>query len=176
MRHWLLFMVAFLLLAAAPAAEGAAAVGRGAASLPPAVLDVEWYLVTMQVGGHPAEDTSGEGLMITFAADGTLSGAGGCNRFSGSYTGDESGGLKIAGPLASTLIACDPVTSEREARYLAALPEVRGYSLDGSGRFRLSFDQADRQLVYTRNPGSMPQTGGGWGARHSLPRLGHSAP
>lgn len=166
MHRRLLVLFALALLATLSVGSGAEASGRSA-GLPAAIVGIEWYLVTMQVGGRPAEDTTGQGLMITFAADGTVSGAGGCNLFSGGYTGDESGGLKIAGPLASTLIACDPITADREMRYLAALPDVRGYSLDGSGQLRLSFDQADRQLLYARNPGSMPQTGGGWGAKQS---------
>jgi heat shock protein HslJ len=176
MRRRLLIIGAFLLLAAAPAAEGAAAVGQGGVSLPPALLNVEWSLVTMNLGGRPAEDVTGAGMTITFSADGQVSGSGGCNRFSGGYTGDESGGLRIPGPLASTLILCEQAVSEREARYLSALPEVRGYALDGTGRLQLRFDQPDRQLIYVRPPGSMPQTGGGWGARQSLPRVGHSAP
>lgn len=167
MHRRLLVAFTLTLLAAISAGSGAGAADRGGAALPAALLGVDWSLVTMQVGGRPAENTGGMGMSITFGADGSLSGSGGCNRFFGGYTGDEAGGLKIAGPLGSTLIACEQPIAEREMRYLTALPEVRGYSVDGSGRLILRFDQADRQLVYTRPPGSMPQTGGGWGARQT---------
>jgi len=159
------FMIMFALLAAAPVAGEAAASSRGGAGLPPALLGVEWDLITMRLGGQPAEDVTGAKMTITFANDGTISGSGGCNIFGGSYIGDEAGGLTLPGPLISTMIACDPPISEREARYFLALPEVRGYSLDGAGRLQLRLAQADQQLTYVRAPGSMPQSGGGWGAQ-----------
>jgi heat shock protein HslJ len=153
--------LALAIVIAATAGGGASAAGRPEADLPPAMLDVEWLLVTMAVGGQPAEDVTGRGLTITFAADGTVSGSGGCNRFTGGYTGDASGALAITGPFGTTLMACPPPIAERETRYLASLLAVRGYVLESPVRLRLRFDQPDRQLVYTRVPAGVPNTGGG---------------
>lgn len=161
-RYWPI--MGFVILVALFAGGGASAAGRQMAALPTAMLDVEWKLVTLQVGGQPAEDVTDKGLTITFTADGAINGSGGCNRFFGSYTGDTSGTLTIANPLGSTLIACPQAISEREARYFKALPEVRGYVLESPTRLRLRFDQPDRMLIYTRPPSSMPQTGGGAGS------------
>jgi hypothetical protein len=67
------------------------------------------------------------------------------------------------------LIGCPSPIAERETRYFAALPEVRGFTLDSPTRLRLRFDQPERLLVYTRPPSGMPPTGGGGTAGNRLP-------
>ncbi len=69
---------------------------------------------------------------LAFAVDGTLSGTGGCNRLTGSFTASE-GAVKI-GPLGSTKMACaEPKgVMEQEARILAALETAATYAIEGS--------------------------------------------
>jgi putative lipoprotein len=81
-----------------------------------------------------AEDIDGQGVVdtpestITFTADGSAHGSGGCNRFRGSYTVE---GEKLTiGPLAGTRRACLPAIMEQEDRFHAALGRTRGYRID----------------------------------------------
>ncbi|WP_419785144.1 META domain-containing protein [Pseudodesulfovibrio sp.] len=68
-------------------------------------------------------------LTIELKADGTVSGSGGCNTFTGTYTleGDE---LKF-GPLTSTEKACGGATGEQEFTYLSFLARVSRVEVDG---------------------------------------------
>lgn len=115
----------------------------------PALVGVTWTLTTLQSNGQAPESTSGTGLTIIFGADGRVSGSGGCNQFSGTYTADTTGKLSFS-PLASTKIGCPAPINDREMRYFATLQEVSGYVLDGSAALRLTSSQPGRQLVYQR--------------------------
>jgi heat shock protein HslJ len=64
----------------------------------------------------------------TFSA-GKVSGNGGCNEYSGSYTVD--GDKLTIGQVASTQKACGPVESALETAYFAALAKVASYAIDG---------------------------------------------
>ena len=66
-----------------------------------------------------------------FEEDGTLSGSGGCNSYTGSWETDENS-IEI-GPLASTAMACaEPDVMDQETRYLAALQEADTYRVDAT--------------------------------------------
>ena len=87
---------------------------------------------------------TGTSLTAEFGKDGTLSGNGGCNNFSGPYTVD---GEKIkVGPLASTMMACaDPEgVMEQEAQYLSALQMAETYQVEGKV---LELRRSDQSLV-----------------------------
>ena len=58
-----------------------------------------------------------------------VSGTGGCNTFSGTYTTD--GDTISFGPLASTMMACEPPIMEQETVYFAALDGATTYAVDG---------------------------------------------
>jgi heat shock protein HslJ len=60
------------------------------------------------------------------AADSTVSGSGGCNRFTGAYTQD--GASLTFGPLASTQMACIGPASDVEAGYLANLEAAASFT------------------------------------------------
>jgi polar amino acid transport system substrate-binding protein len=64
--------------------------------------------------------------------NGALSGNGGCNSYSGSYTATD--GTITVGPLAVTMMMCiEPEgVAEQEATYLAAVQAAAYYTLDGS--------------------------------------------
>lgn len=87
---------------------------------------------------------TGTSLTAEFGRDGTLSGNGGCNNYSGPYTVD---GDKIKiGPLASTMMACtDPDgIMEQEAQYLSALQMAETYQVEGKV---LELRRSDQTLV-----------------------------
>lgn len=72
---------------------------------------------------------AGTELTITFAPDGTLSGSGGCNR----YTGTWSKPLRITGIAATEMACAEPEgVMEQEQLYLAALPKAAGFSVEGN--------------------------------------------
>ena len=91
-----------------------------------------WTLVDLD-GAEPVEGTV---PTLEFGDDGTASGSGGCNSFSGEVTID--GNDLSFGPLASTQMACvDPDASEQETAFLLALDEVESYTIDSDGRLVL---------------------------------------
>jgi heat shock protein HslJ len=75
---------------------------------------------------------AGTTLTAEFGKDGTLSGNGGCNSYSGPYK--VSGNQITIGPLASTKMACgDPAgVMDQEAQYLAALQSAAAYQIEGA--------------------------------------------
>jgi heat shock protein HslJ len=84
-----------------------------------------------------------------FGADGTLSGSGGCNRYSAPYAVE---GNKIQIGLAlSTMMACaEPIMAQEQA-YLAALAQAATYRIEGA---QLELRDADGALLaaYTHQP------------------------
>jgi putative lipoprotein len=81
-----------------------------------------------------AEDVGGGGVIdnarstIAFAADGTVSGSGGCNSFSGRARVD---GDRIEfGPLAATQKACVPALADQEQKFFKALAGTRMFAID----------------------------------------------
>ena len=156
-RSFLAVVVAFfsLSLVATP--------GVAAEELPPAMLNVPWELITLQATGQQPENTTGLGLTILFSPNGTVSGSGGCNQFTGSYIFANEGTMGFT-PLASTRKACtEGGIMERETRYFTTLSEVGGFVLDSQNSLRLTFPQQGLQLVYRRGAAvpSLPTTGGG---------------
>lgn len=89
----------------------------------------EWEVTSYYRTDAVISPIAGSTLTARFA-DETVSGDGGCNRFTGPYEVDDT---KIAiGPLASTLRACtDPAIEQQERDYLAALELARTLSLAG---------------------------------------------
>ena len=72
------------------------------------------------------------GVVITaeFAADGTLSGTGGCNSYSGTWATTGTDALDI-GPIAATAKGCPDPAGSTESQYLAALDAVATYAIEG---------------------------------------------
>ena len=81
-----------------------------------------------------------EKVTAIFGDDGTISGSGGCNTYSGPYTTSEPNGITI-GPLAATQMACtDDDVSAMEQEYFAALAAATTYTIEGD---RLTLRDAD---------------------------------
>jgi heat shock protein HslJ len=89
----------------------------------------------VQLGDEPIAPDSGAQVQFD-RSSGRVSGSGGCNRLSGSFT--RAGiSLKI-GQLASTRMAClDPTRGANEAQFISALQNTASYSLAGPGRLAL---------------------------------------
>jgi heat shock protein HslJ len=85
-----------------------------------------------------------------FTSD-TISGFGGCNRYTGGYSTDGEA-LEI-GALASTQMACEPPAGTIEAAYLAALEQVGSRTSDGD-QLVLSDAAGDELLRFDAAPAS----------------------
>jgi len=113
-----------------------------------------WRVTSINNGNDAVVSTvPGTQVSMMFGEDGTVSGSGGCNNFSGSYT--LSGSSISFGPLASTLRACFPVeVSEQEQYFYAALSATTTYELNGD---RLTFrDDAGATQVIAVRPTVQP--------------------
>ena len=83
------------------------------------------------------EDLLGGGIIdrshvtLTLAKDGSAAGAGGCNRFFGTWT--LKGDSLSFGKMGSTMMACAPSLMEQEGKYLKALETASGYSFTPDG-------------------------------------------
>lgn len=111
MRSYPLIFIAFLAVLA----------GAGCAKQPPSV-DLQSQLVgktwvAEYILGQPVVDMSRSS--IVFADDGSVTGIGGCNTYSGSYHID--GEVVTMGPLAATMRACTPAIGDQEMRFFLFL-------------------------------------------------------
>ena len=115
MKKTILILLAAFILAACSGGSSASIQG-------------DWNLVS--VSGPAAQLTVDPQVetLITFGADGKLSGNVGCNSFGGDYTVD--GNALTFGPVASTLMFCQE-TAEQEAITLAVFQEKATFVLDG---------------------------------------------
>jgi len=91
-----------------------------------------------------------EQVTAVFGADGTLSGSGGCNTYSGTFTTSGADQITI-GTLAATEMACPEPAMEIEQMYFAALGNVAVYQIDGT---TLTLRDADgaTQAMFTLLP------------------------
>lgn len=109
---------------------------------PPADLTGAWRIEDVNGGGV----IDSARLEITFAADGGVTGYGGCNSFTGRYAQD--GASVEIGPLASTRRACAAeALTLQEARVLQALDAVTRASLEADGALILSGPAPARLLL-----------------------------
>ena len=90
--------------------------------------------------------TDGSGANVRFAADGKLSGSGGCNRFFGTYVATDK--TIETGPLGTTRMACAPDVMNAETRFLAALESAREYRIEGN-TLRIGAEGLTLRLVVT---------------------------
>ena len=109
----------------------------------------------MQDFANPANTTgmttvlSGAITTIEFGKDDNVSGTGGCNDYTGTYTVD--GDALTFGPLASTMKACGEPEGvmEQETVFMSLMQAATGYKLDG-GQLHILNEKG--QLVILLNP------------------------
>ena len=124
--------LALPVLATALLAGALSACGSGI-SLDEPIEGPVWRLV--QLGNEPVAP-GGEAQVQFDRNSGRVSGSGGCNRVSGSFT--RSGVALRIGQLASTRMACaDPVRGANEAQFVSALQATASYRLAGPGQLAL---------------------------------------
>lgn len=99
------------------------------------IADVTWE--PRLIDGKPVPAKAG--LSLSVGLDGTVAGTTGCNRLSGTAAMDA--GELVFGPLAVTERAClEPDRNAREAAYLQALGEVKGFVVAPEGLWLLRQD------------------------------------
>ena len=113
----------------------------------PSLEGTDWSLVTYY------DEEAGEFSTVPFEVsptlrleDGTASGFGGCNSFSGSYDVDGSA-LSFSDELSVTLAFCEGPAQEVEDAYLSALGQVGSWSTD-EGRLELYDNLGDLALAF----------------------------
>ncbi|MEO1089481.1 MAG: META domain-containing protein [Pseudomonadota bacterium] len=131
MRELVRPMVLALLLAGAPAPVMAESLAGS-----------EWVPVTF--GDVVVSDEVEQ--FVQFGDEGQVSGTGGCNRFTGSYTVD--GTTLTIGPLAATRMMCPPVAMEREQAFFGAMDSTASFLRDGIAL--TLFDEAGTVLATFR--------------------------
>lgn len=104
-----------------------------------------WSLETFGVGDVRVPPLEGTEITLAFSGDGRTSGAGGCNRYFGSYESGESGALSF-GQIATTRMACPTEIMDQEKAFLQALGDMDRYEIDGD---RLRLRNADGTGVLT---------------------------
>lgn len=110
---------------------------------------------TSPAGRWLAEDIGGGGVIdrlqsvLEIAADGRISGTGGCNRIAGKARVE---GIRISfGPIVSTRMACSPAVMDQERKFLAALEKVRRWHVDPArGKLALLGARGKPLIVFSR--------------------------
>jgi len=109
-----------------------------------------WILTRLR--GEAVETSAGVELAVL--ADGGFSGSGGCNRFFGNMKRAE--GRLMVGPVGSTMMACEQVAMDLEHRFLGALEQVTGFSLQ-QDRLLLMDAQGETLMALVAQPASDDQ-------------------
>lgn len=112
------------ILATVPFLIGVPALAQSPTPVP--VLDVEWTLTQLDGESVPADPA----ITATFATSGALTGSGGCNGYSATWSSDGTA-LTVSGLLA-TFAACSPDVDARESSYFELIGDAASWSLDGS--------------------------------------------
>ena len=133
----LLLAVAFAVLACSP--PGADTANGGLAF-------TSWTVIS--IDGQPTAPAR-VGPTMTFAADGTVSGSGGCNQYTGTFRTE---GDRIAfGQVSSTLMGCDGQRGQAEALFLKALDGAANWRQTEAGGLEIGGD-----LTIVARPGIAP--------------------
>jgi heat shock protein HslJ len=94
-------------------------------------------------------------ITLSFSADGTVSGNGGCNNYNGPFTltgqtTPKGNGISI-GPLVSTKMFCQEY-SDQETTYLNILQKAAAYNVDG---VQLSITASTGDVLIYQKPASL---------------------
>ncbi len=110
-----------------------------------------WQATGVNNGKEAVVSAEGvEALTLSFDTADAVSGSGGCNGFSGSYTTTDPDGLTF-GELASTMKMCEEPVMELEQQYFAALGNVATYQLEGD-RLTLRDAAGATQATFQQQP------------------------
>lgn len=132
-----LLLVAAVLLSCArddPAARGARMTPSPELALPAAIDEIagrKWVVDAIAPSAVDAFAWSHLGISLELdPASGTVSGYGGCNRWSASFTTGGGGQITLGPPRSTRMFCAEPAgVMEREAEFLAALPGTHRVTL-----------------------------------------------
>jgi len=117
---------------------------------PAALPGTRWTALAVNNGKQAvASIATGTEITAEFGADGSLTGSGGCNRYTTRYTHD--GAMLTMRPAALTRRACPPPVMEQEQQYMAALARVATYRFDAD-RLELRSAAGSLEVSYRRQP------------------------
>ena len=102
------------------------------------VTGVSWRPVAIGEASIPDDS----GMYILFEVDGSITGHGGCNRFSGSLEKSDSG--IAVGQLSATRMACADVIMGRESAFIDAVQKTTDFR---SGGDRMSLLDSDGNIL-----------------------------
>jgi uncharacterized lipoprotein YbaY len=104
-----------------------------------------WNAIMFNNGSSGIASVMGVAITAQFGPDGTVSGFGGCNDYSGTYTIGQDGTVKM-GPITATQKTCNQPANvmEQESQYLAALQSAATFQVQGSS---LTAQNANGQLA-----------------------------
>jgi heat shock protein HslJ len=110
-----------------------------------------WNLTAYGPKDAPTPAVTGANAFLTFAADGTVGGSGGCNSLGGTYkvNGDEITFSEIT----STLMACEDERMAQEGVVTQVLTGTAEYEINGN---TLTLTNNDLVLVFTAASTSYP--------------------
>jgi heat shock protein HslJ len=126
-------------------AAAAAVVAEAPAERVPEAAELAGVWLLEDLGGRGVMDTAQ--TTIEFDGEGRVSGSGGCNRFTGSYSYDD--GRLDLGPLAGTKMMCPEAVMDQEDRFLRALGAIDRVRVNGSFLL-IYFAGRDQPLKFTR--------------------------
>ena len=119
------------------------------------LIDVQWVLVAYGEAANPTVVEEGATTTALFGADGSVSGSGGCNQYSGSY---ELNGDQISfGPIAATMMACDK-GMDTETAYFAALDKAERVEFTPEGRLNIFYESGANKLVFIKGQTPLADT------------------
>lgn len=112
----------------------------------PGLTDTAWQLESWISGDEASAPVADSLITLEFSADGRVGGTGGCNRYGGTYTAGDEGGLTVSA-LFSTRRACmGEGLMQQEQAYLSALESATAYAIS-DGQLTITTGDGD-QLVF----------------------------
>ena len=102
------------------------------------LAETNWQLTGAEGSGTTMSPIEGSTITLAFGTDGTVSGSGGCNSYSGDYRADAAN-LSIEAVVSTQRACTNTGIAEQERLYLTALDAVQGYQLTDS-ELRLMLD------------------------------------
>lgn len=113
-----------------------------------------WTLISFEIDTGVIPTVMNAPATLTFSTAGEqanrISGSGGCNRYTGSYTLADNR-LRI-GPLASTRMMCDPVRMEQEDRFFQALSTAERCEISRQGELLIAYGGGTLRFAPTSPP------------------------